>query len=171
MKFALIPLLLTLIISACSSTESLAQGKKAVKLVKPKFTAGPTTLVYKTRKDYSNNVPVLLSADKTKIVSYPDPSDFRNMETFPTPAKLRQGYLLDQRGIGLYVAYLKLTYEEYAALKTVPGQKEMMAMIIDKNPLTQLCNCGNRQAFTDVEKQLNDLIAAGKIRTACKKVK
>lgn len=170
MRFTIL-LLITLLAAFFISTQSLAQNRKGKKLVKPVFTAGPPTLIYKTRKDYSNNVPVLLSADRSKIVSYPDPRDFRNMESFPVPVKLRKGYLLDERGIGLHVAYLKLTYEEYAGLEKAPSLKEMMAMIIDKNPLRELCNCGNRQAFANIESQLNDLIDAGKLRKTCKKIK
>jgi hypothetical protein len=158
-------------LAACDSTQSVAQHKTKKTLIKPTFTLGPAAQVYKTRKDYANNVPVILSDDKTKIVSYPDPKDFSNQDHYPVPVALHKGYLLDQRGIGAHVAYLKLTYKEYAALAKAPSMQEMMGMIIDKNPLTELCNCGNKQTFSDIETQLNDLIDAGKLKTACKVLK
>jgi hypothetical protein len=158
-------------IAGCTAGNSLGQQKNSTALIEPQYTAGPPTLVYKTRKDYSNNVPILLSEDKKHIVSYPDPRDLKSEQGYPKPAVLQHGYLLDNRGIGLHVAYLKLTYEEYAALEKAPALAQLMDMIIDSDPLTELCNCGNRQAFGDAEKQLNSLISAGKLREACKVIK
>ena len=171
MRLAFITLFGILALAACDSGKSLAQNKKGKTLIRPQFTAGPPTLVYKTRKDYTNHVPVLLSGDKTKIVSYPDPKDFSNPGKYPLPILLKKGYLLDERGIGLNVAYLRLTYKEYAALEKAPSLSEMMNMVIDKDPLTELCNCGNRQIFADVETQLNDLIDSGNLKTSCKVIK
>jgi hypothetical protein len=171
MRLRFIPILGILAFAACDSGKSLAQNEKGRTVIKPQFTAGPPTLVYKTRKDYTNHVPVLLSGDKTKIVSYPDPKDFSNLEKYPLPILLSKGYLLDERGIGLNVAYLSLTYKEYAALEKAPSLAEMMNMIIDKDPLTELCNCGNRQTFTHVEAQLNDLINSGNLKRSCKVIK
>lgn len=171
MRLRFIPILGILAFSACDSGKSLARNKKEKTLIQPQFTAGPPTLVYKTRKDYANHVPVLLSGDKTKIVSYPDPKDFSNPGKYPLPTSLKKGYLLDERGIGLNVAYLRLTYKEYAALEKAPPLSEMMNMIIDKDPLTELCNCGNRQTFTQAETQLNDLIDSGNLKTSCKVIK
>src|SRR5690349_20578128 len=97
MRVTFIPILGILAFAACDSGKSLAQNKKEKTLIQPQFTAGPPTLVYKTRKDYANHVPVLLSGDKTKIVSYPDPKDFSNPGKYPLPIVLKKGYLLDER--------------------------------------------------------------------------
>lgn len=158
-------------IAGCTAGNSLGQQKNNSALIQPQYTAGPPTLVYKTRKDYSNNVPILLSENKKQIVSYPDPRDLKSEQGYPKPTALQQGYLLDNRGIGLHVAYLKLTYEEYAALEKAPALAQLMDLIIDSDPLTELCNCGNRQAFGDAEQQLNDLISADRLRKACKVIK
>lgn len=160
-----------LALAGCKSSRALAQQENKNTVILPQFTTGPPALLYKTKKDYSGLVPVLLSADKTRIVSYPDPRDFSNTGKYPVPLRLEKGYLLDERGIGLSVAYLKLTYEEYAALPKAPSLQEIMQLIVDKDPLTELCNCGNRLAFRDPETQLNALIRSGKLKTTCKVIK
>lgn len=39
-----------------------------------------------------------------------------------------------------------------------PSSEELMASIIDKDPLTFLCDCGNRMQFQEIENELNALI-------------
>jgi hypothetical protein len=158
-------------IAGCITGNSVIGQTHKQKQVHLQFTAGPPTLVYKTRKDYSNQVPVILSDDKRSIVSYPDPKDIKNGHDYPTPIQLKKGYLLDNRGIGINVAYLKWTYAEYAAMPKAPSMQEMMHQIIDKNPLTELCNCGSRYAFKNVTKDLNALIESGKLRKVSKVIK
>jgi hypothetical protein len=137
----------------------------------PDFVTAPPTLVYKTKANYNNLVPILLSDDKKEIISYPHPSDLKVGSTFVLPTLLNNGYLLDNRGIGTNVAFLKLTYEEYSKLDNVPTLKELYDLIIDKDPLTELCNCGNNRAFADKTKQINNLIDTKKLRTTCKTIK
>ena len=137
----------------------------------PVFSSGPPVLVYKTKANYNNLVPVILSDDKTEIVSYPHPNDLIKGSGFPLPFILNDGYLLDNRGIGKNVAFLKLTYEEYTKLENVPSIKELYDNILDKDPLTELCDCGVKTAFSDDTKQLNKLIDNRKIRTTCKTIK
>ena len=137
----------------------------------PVFAAGPPVLVYKTKADYNNLVPVILSDDKSEIVSYPHPSDIFVDGKLTLPLVLNNGYLLDQRGIGKNVAFLKLSYEEYSKLDSLPPLKELYNLIIDKDPLSELCNCGIKTAFTDEVTQLNELIDQNKLRTLCKVIK
>jgi len=172
MRWSNIVLMTFVIVAGCTAGNSLTgQSDKQENMVKPRFTAGPPTLVYQTRNDYSNNVPVLLSEDKTKIVSYPDPKDISTNNAFPLPTALEKGYLLDNRGIGLHVAYLSMTYAEYAALPEAPSRDALMKMVIDKDPLTEMYNCGNRQAFKDVVNDLNGLIRSGQLKDLCKVVR
>jgi tRNA splicing ligase len=138
----------------------------------PSFTPGPPTLVYKTRSDYMNLVPVVLSEDKTNIVSYPHPSDIRAMGVKQAlPSILNIGYLLDNKGIQKNVAFLNITYEEYAKLDTAPSLESMYDMIIDKDPLIELCDCGNKQALSDPRLQINHLIDEGSLRDKCRVIK
>ncbi len=133
------------------------------------FTPGPHVLVYRTTTDLADKVPVILTDDGSSLVSYPDPDDVRNAAARPTP--LHQGYLLDNRGIGLNVAFLSMTYADYSALPSVPSEVELMNLIADKHPLKELCDCGSRAAFTDVPAQLDSLIDEGRLRTLCKVLK
>ncbi len=123
--------------------------------------AGPPVVVYKTTKDYSRNVPVGLSADGTRIVSYPAVSDVRGL---PYPTPLADGYLLDNRGIGRNVAFLSYTYEEYAALPATPSPEELMEKVIDKHPLLEIHFLGNRYQYKDITRELNERIEAGELR-------
>jgi hypothetical protein len=136
----------------------------------PVFTPGPPTLIYKTSKDYVNQVPVILSDDKTTIVSYPHPRDLKRGDKFLVPTTLQKGYLLDNRGIGKNVAFLKYTYEEYASFSTAPELSELNAAILDKDPLIELCHCGNRNSFQDIVTELNNAIQANEVPVKCKKL-
>jgi hypothetical protein len=154
----------------CRTNTKMAQTDSDNEFV-PQYTAGPRALVYKTKGDYANLVPVLLSEDRTKIVSYPHPSDLKSQSGYPFPTALNKNYLLDNRGIGSTVAFLKLTYEEYAKLEQAPSIDEMYSMILDKDPLAELCDCGNKKAFKNITDQLNGLIDKDKLNTTCKKLK
>ncbi|HOS15405.1 MAG TPA: hypothetical protein PKX15_00040 [Bacteroidales bacterium] len=101
----------------------------------------PPVIIYKTKKNYNKNVAVILSDDKSTILSYPDPKDVYRNGNYCYPTLLKKGYLLDNRGINKNVAFLSITYEEYAALKNPPSIDEMKKMIIDDNPLKCLFQC------------------------------
>ncbi len=133
--------------------------------------AYPHVLVYKTRKNYSKNVPILLTDDKKHIISYPDPSDIKSREQYPTPTRLKRGYLLDNRGIGLNVAFIKLTYAQYAELSQAPTLDALLSMIIDKNPLTELIDCGSRYDMKDPVNEINAKIKKGELRKDYKIIK
>jgi len=132
---------------------------------------GPRLIVYKTKKDYNNLVPVILSNDKTEIISYPHPNDLTVGNGFSIPTVLDDKYLLDNRGINENVAFLKLTYQEYSELKSVPTLKELFDNILDKNPLTELCDCGNKYDFLEPVSQLNSIISKNNVEKICKKIK
>ena len=129
---------------------------------------GPHLIVYKTNKNFNNHVPVSLSEDKLKLVSYPDPKTIRLGGKKILPSKLHKGFLLDNRGIGQNVAFLKLTYEEYVKLSAVPTTEELYNMIISKDPLTILCDCGLRSKFKNPVEDINSIIDSNKLFTNCK---
>ena len=161
-------MLFVLVIAGCKAKQSANTVHLDVVL---DFSKGPPTMVYKMKKDYSKLVPVILSDDKTRIVGYPGVGDINLENGVPLPTPLHDGYYLDNRGITNNTAFLKLTYAEYAALESTPTLDTMYSWIIDANPLTELCNCGSRKAFTDIENQLNGLIKTSKLRTVCKVVR
>lgn len=124
----------------------------------------PVAIIYKTKADYSKNVPVTLSEDKSKIVSYPAPQDvyFRGVLAYPT--QLARGFLLDNRGITVNSAFLKLTYEEYSKLGQVPSTDDLYKLIIDKDPITEMINLGTRRRFTNETEEINRLIEKHKLK-------
>lgn len=154
-------LLLTLNFAACKSGRTINRTEeKSIEKTVPEsgMAALPSCLVYKTRGDYANRVPVLLNNEKTAIISYPAPSDLGSEGKEACPVILEQGYLLDNRGISTNVAFLEYTYEQYASLKKVPGKEELFKKIIDKSPLTELWECGTRTPENCDTERLNKLI-------------
>ena len=132
---------------------------------------GPHILVYKTRADYTNLVPVILSDNKKEIVSYPHPGDVKQGNGYPLPVQLSGGYLLDNRGIGLKVAFLRTTYQEYASLQKVPSIQDLYNNLIDKDPLIELYDCGVRNPGKNQADQINQLVEERKLATTCKRLR
>jgi hypothetical protein len=160
------------LLAACAANKDVAQnGDSAEVNFAPRFATGPPAIVYKTKGDYFNLVPVFLSDDKSEIISYPDPADMKTGNDYPLPMRLHGGYLLDNRGIGINVAFLKMTYGEYAKLEHAPSLSELKSLIIDNDPLTELCDCGNKTAFSDIAAQLNAMIDGNTLRSRCKALK
>jgi hypothetical protein len=143
-----------------SPAGSTADSKKRTVAV-----SSPPCIIYRTRMDYSKYVPVTLSEDKSKIVSYPDIKDIYYNGKLSVPSILADGFLLDNRGINLQVAFLSYTYEEYSKLSSTPAASELMSKLLDKDPLTEMYQCGQRGQYTDIEQELNVLITSGKINT------
>jgi hypothetical protein len=133
--------------------------------------SGPPALVYKTRADYDKLVPVIMNDAKTVIVSYPHPNDLKNSKGYLLPVQLKKGYLLDQKGIGKNVAFLNMTYEEFARLSEPPSMEQLEKLILDRDPLIELCDCGMITRFTDPVNQLNDYIKHRSLSERCKTIK
>ena len=148
----LIFLLTGLIMSSCGASRTNHQK------IEPIDYSGAPTIVYKTKHDYAMNVPVTLSADRSKIVSYPSVADIYYKGELAYPYKLENGYLLDNRGINENSAFLKYTYEEYSKLKEIPVLSVLYISIIDKDPFIEIYNCGNRYRFKNEIEELNELI-------------
>jgi len=116
-------------------------------------------IIYKTNSDFFKNVPVILNDEKTDIVSFPDITDVFYKGQLAYPSRLENGYLLDNRGIGKNVAFLKYTYEEYSKLSATPTKEKLLEMIISKDPLTELYKC-EKLPKKDIQ-ILNDAIKKG----------
>jgi hypothetical protein len=142
-----------------NSTETLDQQNKET------VQAGPKTIVYKTKKDYYMNVPVILSDDKSKIVSYPGIKDIYYKGEFAYPSKLENGYLLDNRGINENVAFLEFTYEDYSKLDKTPDAEKLFDRILDPDPITEMYNCGSKFKFKNIVEELNSVILKDELST------
>ncbi len=164
--FFLSPLLLL----SCQNSKAIAKNINTVLMKKEIiFSAGPQAVVYQTTKDYANLVPVIMDSEKKKIVSYPAPTDVFYRGVLAKPTALKNGYLLDNRGINENVVFLNYTYEEYSHLPEAPSLDEMLFRIVDKYPLKELINCGLRSQYKDEIKELNALIDAN--FAGCKRIK
>lgn len=157
--------LISVIFWACQSKKNKTLS------FEPQFIPGPSAIVYKTKNNYNDLVAVILSDDKSEIISYPAPSDVKKEGYNPNPTILKNGYLLDNRGINPNVAFLNLTYQQYGELKEVPSLKKLFEMIVDKDPLLEMCNCGNRDSIQNTEAKLNYLITKNLLNDKCKKIK
>lgn len=136
------------------------KGELPTATVKPAV-ASPVVYLYKTRGDYAHRVPVLMDAAKQQIVSYPHPKDLWQGDKLRLPTPMQDGYLLDNKGISPQVAFLTYTYEEYSLLPEAPSMEQLMANILDKNPLIELHECGRRADYKELVPELNAKIKAG----------
>lgn len=151
-------------LTACSTTKKAEEVTPDVTSQATDFIIGvadptsralPHVIIYKTKADYSNLVPVTMNRERTKIVSYPAKSDIRPSAK---PVALVDGWYLDRRGIGPNTVFTDYTYEEYSHLEKTPSAAQLMEHIIEKYPLLELHDCGTESLTPD---QLNDLIKSG----------
>ncbi len=132
----------------------------------------PHIIVYKTKKDYRNRVPVTLSADKKQVVSYPDQGDLKTGGASALPVLLHKGFLLDRRGVGIHSAFTHYTYKEYGLLKELPSPDEFMSRIADKDPMVAVYDCGvMKNPDTATVRQLNTWIDQKALGQKCKRIK
>ena len=162
--------ILVILSISCSTKKDVIHNNKE-KTSEAFFVSEPSILIYKTKKKYNNLVSILLTDDKKTIISYPDPKDLIVGSGYALPTLLHNDYLIDNRGIGKNVAFLNISYEEYAKLKSAPSAAEIYNLIIDKEPLMELYDCGTRAKFNNIEKELNSLIDNNKLVTDCKLIK
>lgn len=158
-----------IITSSCVSKKKVAKKNSKKEIGGKTYTQAPSTYIYKTKNDYSRNVPIILTDDKTSIVSFPATSDVYYQGKLAEPIQLEQGYLLDVRGISKNVAFISLTYEEYSKLGQTPSTDSLMLMIIDNDPLEELYNCSNCYRLGDPVNDINKLIE-NKLLDKCIKV-
>jgi hypothetical protein len=111
---------------------------------------------------------VALSDDKKRITSFPGVLDLKRNGQFTYPSQLIDGWLLDNRGIGPDVAFLKITYEEYNSNDQTPQAEDLFGKILDADPLLQMYNCGNLSNYSDPVRQINDMIRTGKLGNCIK---
>ncbi len=125
-------------------------------------------VIYKTRADYSQFVPVRMNADRTEIIEAPHPADLIHQGRLAFPVALNQGYWIDNLGITPDVAYLRFTIENYSKLDEPLSVEIMMRYILDAYPLTEMYRCGYRNEYRDIFKEVNVLVARG--LTNCMKI-
>lgn len=158
------------LLSSCSTSKTGNNNSNTLNF-QPNFAPGPPTIVYKTIEDVNDLVPVLLNEEKTRIISYPSKNDIKTGVNYKTPTVLKQGWLLDEKGINQNVAFLSLNYIEYSKLDSLPSIDSMFKLIVNFNPIDKMCNCGNRISIPNPIEQLNELIESDRIEKVCKVIK
>ncbi|MCQ2279798.1 MAG: hypothetical protein MJZ49_03220 [Bacteroidales bacterium] len=174
MKKIFILSILAIGLMGCHSQKKVAETQTAApepkqEVQKPAAVGvpSPPTFIYKTKKDYSQYVPVGYASKH--ITSYPDPRDVKVGDKLMTPTALADGYWLDNRGISTETAFLSYTYEEYAALPSVPN--DLYQKLLDTDPITEMWDCGPRHTWENPEKDINKLIKTNQLESRCRRIK
>ncbi len=126
---------------------------------------------FKEGKDYSNNVPVELSLDKSKITS--------NSSCLSSiwPMKLDSGYFLNG-SMGVNSGYLSLTREEYNAYDIMPGVHSLYKLLIEADPYLEYYEFSDDGTFSSENGafgidtlKINDLIRTQKLENYFERLK
>ena len=156
--------------SACSSKTKPTSGSNEVQPAGGPTSALQPCIIYKTKGDYANLVPVILSDDKTRIVSYPGVSDIVKQGDRVYPVDLGNGFLLDNRGIGPNVAFLDISYEEYSTYSKTPSVNKLFEHLLDADPLVVMYQCGVREDNPGMVSKLKEMVQGGTF-SSCKQLK
>lgn len=172
MKKTLTFIFISVLFVSCGKHVQKTQVVKSTEPEKNKVQApAPPVIIYKTRGNYYENVPVGLSSDKSRVVSYPATKDVSQGGQFRFPDKLAGGYLLDNQGIGPESGFLKITYAEYHRLAKTPDANELKTQIADDRPFTEMYRCVRHWPKDKMVDELNTLIQDGKLLERCTKIK
>lgn len=114
--------------------------------------------------DYARKLFVVLSDDKSRVISYPAPTDLYTNGKISIPTKLTSKYYLDNRGVDKNSVVLNIELEDYAKREKAFSLGEMYSLILDKNPFLELYHCGNRLRFKNELIDLKELIKNGGLK-------
>jgi hypothetical protein len=147
----ILPIILVTLITACGSTQNQQNMNNVPAPV----------IIYKTKQDYSNLVPVTLNPLGTQIISFPGPNDLTFEGKPALPVNLHDEFLLDRRGINQYSAFTSYTYEEYAQLNAPPTTEALLNSIVDYDPFTVIYRCEDIPNDENLVVELNRRIRLG----------
>lgn len=173
MKYLVCTFLSIMLLSGCASKKPInaPQAVQGTEVVNSSVGASspvrmlPKAVIYKTKKDYNNLVPITLDASHTKVISYPAPSDLVNAK----PTLLANGYLLDNRGIGVNSVFTGFTYDEYAALPQAPSIEELLASVVDFDPFVEIYVTNDARSSTNGVDYYNAIVKSN--FSNCEKIK
>lgn len=115
------------------------------------------TIIYKTQKDYSNNVSVYYA--NGEITSYPGPNNATNQR----PIKLANGYLLKRMQGNVF---LNTNIDEFIKYEGDWFDFIKIENIIDFHPFTEIYNCP-----PDIsEEEINKIILSNNIKNNCEDI-
>ncbi len=159
-----ITLLLLILFTACNS---LKQNSTIINFT-PDYSPGTHIIIYKTKKDYSQNLPVLYDEKKQKITKLFSNKELMANGNILYPIPLQKGYWLDRIGIDTTVAYVSFSIQKYTQSMMPITANMLKSKIIDKNPLLEMYDCGKIKG--DTIKIINEIIKNGMLKK-CKRLK
>lgn len=160
------PILMVLVvINGCKSSQKLSQPPTEQFAMKP-----APVVIYKTKANFDQLVPIIAAGDPLSLVSYPHPSDLKFSDgSYRYPLPLKGGYLLDRKGVGPRTAFLRLTYEDYCAQP--PDPSTLLSLIAESDPMEEIWHCHlpySQEALVDT---LNHLITSQQLNRCCSRIK
>ena len=158
------------LLQSCACQSKTKEKKADEPSTKPAMgMATPPLIIYKTKADYNNKVPVTLSEDKKEIVSYPGSKDVFYKGKLATPTELADDFLLDNRGIDVNVAFLDISYESFSRMMRPLSKEQMFEMILDNDPIVEMYRC-KRKDYKEIPNDLNAMIKKGDL-SKCERLK
>lgn len=167
MKTKLFPLiiLISLIWEGCKVAQHSGETNAEHLSLRP-----AAVVIYKTKRDYREQVPIMVSEDRQQMISYPHPSDLRFADgSFRFPLSLNKGYLLDRKGIGPRTVFLNIRYEDY--ITNPPDPSELLRNISDEDPIIEIWHCDFKTSGETLIDSLNYFIDNYQLNKHCKKIK
>lgn len=107
-----------------------------------------TKVIYKTKADFSNNVPIRVKDGK--VIAYPAISDVSERKR---PQSLGNGYLLDNFGVIENTVYTSYTIKEYSELTQQPTSQDLKSKIIELDPFAEMYSCKSTLSIEDIKNE------------------
>lgn len=95
----------------------------------------PNVRIYRTSIDVDKYVPVTVNPVDGRIMAYPAPTDITGASM---PVVLKDGWLLDRRGISPDTRFVRYTYSEYHDLSEAPSVAQLSEAIIPDARVTEI---------------------------------
>lgn len=95
----------------------------------------PNACIYRTSIDVDAYVPVTVNPVDGSLISYPAPSDITGASM---PVVLKDGWLLDRRGISPNTRFVRYTYSQYHDLSEAPSPAKLLEAIIPDARVTEI---------------------------------
>ncbi len=119
------------------------------------------SIVYKTKKDYSNNVSVCYSYKDNKISCYPGPSDVVHQR----PEYLGNDYWFQKMAGNVF---LKVSIDEFVKIGNNGDWFQYISIdnILDSDPFLEVYSCKPGSSVQDIKK----IVQSGKIKSKCEDI-
>ncbi len=147
----------------CSLEESKTSSENKIQK-QQHFLTKKGAVIYKTKADYSQKVPVSLNRSGTNIAGFPSPYDLGEIR----PLKLDKGYFYYANGINSKTAFLDINYDDYKQLKEKLNLDYLETLLIKEQVFTEMYFCPNIPA-NPTKEALNKKIHSD--FKDCKKIK